>query len=407
MNNYLEENKDAENQLENIPEENRISIFFGKIFNKNPESCKYKCLYYFYLSLKPINNFSGYIEKNIGRTNSKYCTVLSFFNKRFNWKYYLEENKDVGRKKKYNSEKGAIIHYNKYGKMENRKAKYIYSKEKLSKFYENNLDKKWIIFEANPLARYTVSNMTDENTYFKVCINSVYLEDKCKFLDYQEKRWDEILNKTGIEVLPWRKSGENIVIILNSCMKCGYAIKNENINIWLNNVIKKIRSSGCKRRIIVRFKCKVSEIYKKKSNRYKLSFHQKCGGEFTCFDPLGNFDFDSSGSCDIPKLLLNCWAAVVHSTSAAVICFIKGIPIFSTSKNSIAYQYGNNDLNNIENPILFNRNLLLKDIARQIWSLEEIKNGTLWKEIKNLEENDIEENQLEENQLEENDIELY
>ena len=56
--------------------------------------------------------------------------------------------------------------------------------------------------------------------------------------------------------------------------------------------------------------------------------------------------------------------------------------LWMTASISILY-LEDGDLSKIENPIMPERTEFFNMLANQIWSLEEIGNGTLWKKVKN------------------------
>ena len=176
--------------------EDKISIFFNSINNRkcNKNSVKYLTLNGFYES---INNYSKeLVKKDSNDRKSKICVMLSF----------------------YNDTRG---HHNR------------------KTIYENNKKSNWIFFEANPLARYRKYEYKLDNEFLRVCFDSVY-HSKSKYIS-ATNRWDMIIEKTGIEVLPWREKGKHIVIIFNSCSECGYSMKDIDIHKWVNDSIQIIR----------------------------------------------------------------------------------------------------------------------------------------------------------------------
>ena len=319
--------------------ENKLSIYLNSINNKkgyNTTSIKYLALYGFYNS---IDNYpKDIIKSSTNNCNSKICTMLSFYK---------------------NNNKNSVD---------------IIRKE----IYENNEKSNWIFFEANPLARYRKYEYKLDNEFLRVCFESVY-HSESKYIS-TKNRWDMIKKKTGIEVLPWRKKGKHIVIIFNSCSECGYSMKNTNIHKWVNDSIQTIRESGCKREIKLRFKCKYEFINIINKHMIQIQHKNKI---HNLVDPIGNFTICNNNKLGLVDELHNAWATVLYSTSACVISVIKGIPVFVGSKDAITYNISNTDLSKIENPIMPDRDNFFHELSNQLWSLEDISNGTLWKEVKN------------------------
>lgn len=314
--------------------ENKITIFLNSITGKYYYDCiKYIALNGFYQS---IDNYDKILEKEkVYNNNSKICVMLSFYN-----------NIDT----------------------HNIKRKII---------YENNIKSNWIFFEANPIARYRKYEYKLDNEYLRVCFDSVY-HSESKYIS-TINRWDMIKKNTGIEVLPWRKKGEHILIIFNSCCECGYSMKCLDIHTWVNNTIQIIRESGCERQIKLRFKCKYEYII---INKYLIQIQHNNKIHYLV-DPIANFSICNNNKLGLINELDNAWATVLYSTSACVISVIKGIPVFVGSKDAITYNISNTDLSKIENPIMPDREKFFHELSNQLWSLEEIGNGTLWKEVKN------------------------
>lgn len=250
--------------------------------------------------------------------------------------------------------------------------------------YNNNIDKKWIFLEANPLARY-YEKINIENHYFRICLNSVY-NSKCCYLDLNidKNRWNKISNECNIKVKPWRINGDHILIIMNSTNL--YSMENYDLYEWINSKIEEIRSNGCKRKIIIRPKdIELKDIRKEKN---KIIFKNNI-----IYDKLGNIDLSNSTKNELEKDLENAWASILFSTTASVISLINGIPVFCGSNNTIGYEICNTNFSNIENPDLFDRTNFLNIFSHQIWSIKEIKEGIVWKKyeeyLSNLEYNNM------------------
>lgn len=316
-----------------------IIIYLNSIDTKkigrgiDTNSIKYKILSFFYNS---ITDYPKMITTENKQFDAKFNVMLSFFNK-----FTAQDN------------------------LRNR----IYRKEK-------NIN--WLFFEANPLARYRKYKYNIKNEYIRVCFGSVY-HSKSKYIK-TINRWVSIKNKTGIEVLPWRENGKHILIILNSCKHCGYSMKNECIHGWVNNTIKEIRENGCKREIRLRFKCQYDDVSIINEEMIKISHKNEI---YNYIDPIGNMTISISDKLGLLEELKDAWASIVYSTSACVISIIMGIPVFVGSKDAITYDISTTDLSKIEEPYMPQRDEFFHKLSNQLWSLKEIKEGLLWKEVKN------------------------
>ena len=318
---------------------NKVSVFINSTMTNNKNTIKYKVVNFFYDSIINANDNADLIKNDTKNMNTNICAMLSFF------KINGKSKNDILRREIYN----------------------------------NNKNSNWIFFEANPLARYRKHDFNLDNEFSRICLKSQY-HNSAIYLDRSKERWNMILNKTGIKVLTWIKNGKHILFVLNSCKHCGYSMKGGDLHAWVNKKIKEIRKSGCKRKIIIRLKCKVEKLKKNKNN---ICFTHK-NEKIIYHDPFGNIDVANTKKQGLPKALGNAWACVLYSTTACVIAVIKGIPVFCSSKDTITYNISNTDFSKIEEPIMPDRTKFFHDFSNQIWSLEEIKKGIVWNKIKNI-----------------------
>ena len=77
----------------------------------------------------------------------------------------------------------------------------------------------------------------------------------------------------------------------------------------------------------------------------------------------------------------NCYAVITYNSSPAVAAAIEGIPVFVTDpkpKDSQAYDICNTNLEQIENPQVYDREPWLEKLAMCHYKLSELNNGTAW-----------------------------
>lgn len=315
---------------------NEITIFINSALTTNKETVKHRVLSFFYESIKNDNK-DVILSNNCNNMNSDICVMLSYF------RITKLKPTDLLRKR----------------------------------IYDNNNKSKWIFLEANPIARYRKYDFSFSNEYIRVCLSSPY-HNLCSYLPGSLNRFYKILNDFGLEVKPWRESGNHILFILNSCKYCGYSMKTKNIHDWVNEKIKIIRSSGCKRKIVIRFKCNVINLEKSTHN---INFEHE-NEKISYYDQLGNIDIGNFEKKGLLKDLKNAWAACMYSTSASVITTLEGIPIFSDSNDILTCNIANKNFLKIKQPNMPDRTNFFKQFSGMIWSLEEFKNGSVWGKIK-------------------------
>lgn len=211
--------------------------------------------------------------------------------------------------------------------------------EKCQKFRKNIL-----VFDAS---------FTGHKHYYAVSINGIKGYGTYLGNHEDDLRW----KKLDLNLSDYRKTGRYIVILGQT----RYGTSTYDINVFdeYDEAIRKLLKVS-KYAILFRHHPKV---FKKRAEIYKNSHIQ-----FAHHEPL-------------EQVLKNTYAAVYYNTNASIFALIYGIPIFSLSQSGIAFEVSNKNLNNINSPKYFDRELFFNKIAYWQWSLDEIKDGTFWKYI--------------------------
>jgi len=82
--------------------------------------------------------------------------------------------------------------------------------------------------------------------------------------------------------------------------------------------------------------------------------------------------------------LADAWAAVTHSSSAAVKALLEGVPVFCTAP-CMASRMGQDDLSRIEDPTYpDDREQWLANLAANQWTRAEFRDGTCWRALNGL-----------------------
>jgi hypothetical protein len=80
--------------------------------------------------------------------------------------------------------------------------------------------------------------------------------------------------------------------------------------------------------------------------------------------------------------LQNCWAAVNYNSSPVVSAAIEGVPIFVADKEKSQCAEISNEIENIEAPILHDRQQWVERISMFHWKFSELQNGTCWQHMR-------------------------
>lgn len=166
---------------------------------------------------------------------------------------------------------------------------------------------------------------TGGQNYYRLVPNGRYYTD---LGDMPGDRWATL----GLQVKPWRKTGDHVVIVPVSKFVAAY--NGFDAHDWLAETYDQVKSHT-DRPIVVK---------PKDSER-----------------PLAS-------------VLENAWALVTMESNAAVDAVLSGIPVF-TSPQAAASRVGSTDLSELETPAMPDRAQHLANLAYQQWTVEEIRSG--------------------------------
>jgi hypothetical protein len=156
------------------------------------------------------------------------------------------------------------------------------------------------------------------------------------------------LRELNPDVLPWRKSGREIII----CPPTEYFMQAHDCHDWLETTLGALRRTT-DRPIKVRMKPQPGRA-----------------------------------AVPLPTALRTAHALVTHSSNIAIEAACLGTPVF-VHQSSAAAPVGATDLSQIENPVYPDREPWLAHLAYNQFSFEEIGDGTAWRLLMELEERDL------------------
>lgn len=180
---------------------------------------------------------------------------------------------------------------------------------------------------------------------------------------YDDRRW----KKFNIELLPWKQTGNVIVI-------CGQHNNSEqwkdmpNMQSWCENQLREIRKY-CDKPIVIRPHPR--NIFDFDFKKYKYVRLNKPQRDWTTYDDT-----------DFRKILKSTWAVINHSSNPAMESVFNGIPVF-VSEQSLCYPVGNDSLSNILQPAMPARQNWANWLSYTEWTTQEIREGLPWQRIRN------------------------
>lgn len=201
-----------------------------------------------------------------------------------------------------------------------------------------------------------------KNEYLRYSLDGVFYDQS----NYANKnstpdRYNIIKTKLNIDLLPWKKEGEHILLLMQR--DAGWSMKGLKPLNWVAQKVEEIRKHS-NRKIVVRphpVGTKSDELASLKTMR---------GVEVT--------DYTNTSIRDDLK---NCYAAVVFNSSSGVAAIMEGVPLFVDDKSSVCYSVSNTDINLINTPIYPEREQWLYDLAACHWSDDDARNGLIYKKF--------------------------
>ena len=181
-------------------------------------------------------------------------------------------------------------------------------------------------------------------------------------------RWQKISKNLNLSLKDYRTTGNHILLCLQR--NGGWSMGNTDIQDWTCQTINTIRQYS-DRLIVIR-----PHPGDKASREIIRPGHPKCRIPFSK-------DVKLSTNTNLIDDLRNCWAAVNYNSSPVVGAAIEGYPIFvaDTSKSQCA-DIANNDLSQIENPQLPDRQQWVERLSMFHWNFDELKSGECWTHMK-------------------------
>ena len=221
-----------------------------------------------------------------------------------------------------------------------------------------NNGKKALIVDSNLFLAYDSGNV---NRYLRYSFNGVFPTTGFYFdTDVDPNRWTKISSKLGIQMKPWRTSGNHILVCLQR--NGGWSMRGYNSVQWANDTIATLREIT-DRPIIVR---------------------GHPGDKKTRYFPQHK-DLFLSSNPSILQDLQGAWATVLYNSSPSVVSAIEGVPVFLTDpqpEHSQSHEVSNTKIKRINDPKLFDREDWVQKLAMCHWNFEELASGEAWRHFR-------------------------
>jgi hypothetical protein len=170
------------------------------------------------------------------------------------------------------------------------------------------------------------------------------------------ERWNEIKKVLDLDLHPWRSDGDHILICLQR--DGGWSMKGLDMRQWTMETVQTIRrfsSRPIRIRPHPKFPMDLSELIRDPS--------------ITISHKASTLDQD----------LDNAWASIFFNSSSCVASVLRGVPVFASDDDCVAWSVANPDLSLIESPVMPTRDQWLWDLSAAHWTDEHSRAGEIYK----------------------------
>lgn len=228
----------------------------------------------------------------------------------------------------------------------------LYGRKPIYEYYKSQ-NKKILVLEVGGLAR---------NKSWRIGLNGINAIADFANTDADDNR----LSKFNLDLKPWRKSGDYIVICTQNENSEAWTVGPT--SSWVEQKVQWIRSQT-DRKILLR----PHPRFKVNFNHVLLTYTdvELCMPKYIGKDDL----------VDFTQVLQNAHAVVNFNSNPAIESVIEGIPVY-VDDTSLCRSVGNPIGGDIENPSMPDRTVWRNKLTYCEWFIEEIKQGIPWKRMK-------------------------
>jgi hypothetical protein len=227
---------------------------------------------------------------------------------------------------------------------------------------QTKLKKYWLSIDSNV---FIYKNKLNPHRYLRYSFNGVFPKTGIYCNEHpDDQNWNRIKKDYNMDMSPWRSTGSHILLALQRPQ--GWSMRGVNFETWLVDTIQQIRNNT-DRPIVARWhpgNWKDFPRYEKLIKKQKIIV--------------------SPQERPIIEDLKNCWALVCHNSTPSSVSVIEGIPAFITDDPGYC-QAGpmvNRDFSKLENPLMPDRDLWIKQLSQCHWNFEDLKSSRCWSHMR-------------------------
>ena len=188
-------------------------------------------------------------------------------------------------------------------------------------------------------------------------------------------RWEMMKKLWNVKYEPWRKSNAEDPILFVLQPKDNWSMNELDPVTWFHNVYDKIRPLTKRQFLIRPHPNHMAQMIERKKE-----FPEDCklieGKAHWVGDEKKYYRFN------FQEAITNVHAVITHNSTASIDSCVRGIPTFVTSDLALCWPVANNDLSKIESPDYPDRSQWVNDLGYKLWSIKEIRDGTVYKRFK-------------------------
>ena len=188
-------------------------------------------------------------------------------------------------------------------------------------------------------------------------------------------RWEAAKARWNVKSEPWRKSNQSDPIMFVLQPKDNWSMNELDPIDWFHKVYDKLRPIT-DRKFIVRPHPNHVVAMENRLKEFPEDVEVHIGQKYFQGDEKKYYRFH------FQEAITNCHAIITHNSTASTDSCVRGIPTFCTSDLALCWPVANKDLSKIETPDMPDRTQWVNDLGYKMWSIKEIRDGTVYKRFK-------------------------
>lgn len=173
------------------------------------------------------------------------------------------------------------------------------------------------------------------------------------------QRWQTISGDLDLRLQPWRSQGEHVLVCLQR--DGGWSMKGMDMDQWVNHTVHVLRQHTT-RPILIRP-------------------HPKASIDLRQVISANRNVYVSAATSTLQDDIQGAWASVFFNSSSCVASMLAGIPVFAQDSDCVAWSVANQDLAQIEQPLMPDRDQWLWNLSAAHWTDQHSRQGQIYQKF--------------------------